>query len=292
MNSPVAPECVLAVDIGGTKMAAGLVDTAGQVLWSDRVSTPLTGPGDSEVMWSALTDLIAAAPREPKPLAVGVGCGGPMEDRNETVSPLNIAGWRSFPLRRRLSEYTGLVVHVDNDAKALALGEGMWGGAAGCDNYLSMVVSTGVGGGVVVDGRLLDGRTWNAGHIGHVIVNPGGRQCVCGAFGCLEAEASGTAVQAMTGRPAAEAGPDVVERVGRLVGRAVGIVANLLDLELATVAGSVALGFGAPFFEAAQTELSVTACLPYSRSCRVVPSPMGPDGPLKGAAAVAWRRGA
>jgi glucokinase len=290
MNSPVAPDCVLAVDIGGTKMAAALVDATGRMLWSRRAPTPSTGPGDAEVMWSALTGLLGGAPPEPKPRAVGVGCGGPMEDGNETVSPLNIAGWRSFPLRRRLAEHTGLVVHVDNDAKALALAEGMWGGAAGRDNYLSMVVSTGVGGGVVVDGRLLDGRTWNAGHIGHVIVNPGGRQCACGAFGCLEAEASGTAVQAMTGRPAAEAGPDVVERVGRLVGRAIGSVANLLDLELATVAGSVALGYGAPFFEAAQTELSATACLPYSRGCRVVPSPMGPDGPIKGAAAVAWRR--
>jgi glucokinase len=143
-----------------------------------------------------------------------------------------------------------------------------------------------VGGGVVIDGRLLDGRTANAGHVGHVIVNPGGRQCVCGASGCLEAEASGTAIAAITGRPAAEAGPDVVARTGQLVGRAVASVANLLDLKLATVAGSVALGFGAPFFHAAQEELSVSARLPYSRDCRIVASPLGSDGPILGAAAV------
>jgi glucokinase len=178
---------------------------------------------------------------------------------------------------------------VDNDAKALALAEGRWGAARGVSNYLSMVVSTGVGGGLVVDGRLLDGRTGNAGHVGHVIVVPGGRRCGCGASGCLEAEASGTAIAAITGRDPAQAGPFVVERTGRLVGRAVASVANLLDLELATVAGSVALGFGPPFFVAAQEELSAAARLPFSTGCRIGPSPLGPDGPVLGAAAVGLR---
>src|SRR5690606_28479652 len=125
-----------------------------------------------------------------------------------------------------------------NDAKALALGEGWKGAAAGCRDYLGMVVSTGVGGGIVLDGRLLDGAAGNAGHIGHVIVEPEGRPCGCGGFGCLEAEASGTAIAAITGKPAREATPDVVERTGTLVGRAVASVANLLDLQLAVVAGS------------------------------------------------------
>ena len=205
------------------------------------------------------------------------------------VSPLNIPGWRDFPLRARLTSLTALPTWVDNDAKALVLGEGWVGGAVGCPDYLSMVVSTGVGGGIVLGGHLLDGRLGNAGHIGHVIVEPDGRQCPCGGRGCLEAEASGPAIAAITGRPAAQAEPDVIERAGRLTGRAVASVANLLDLQLATVAGSVALGFGRPFFEAAQSELSARARLAFSSECRVLPSPLGAAGPLIGAAAVAWR---
>ncbi len=150
-----------------------------------------------------------------------------------------------------------------------------------------MVVSTGVGGGIVLDGRLLDGAAGNAGHIGHVIVVPDGRLCVCGARGCLEAEASGTAIRAITGGAPSEASPEVVERTGTLVGRAVGSVVNLLDLRLAVVAGSVALGFGEPFFAAAQAELDAVARLEFARGARIVPAGLGRDGPLVGAAAVA-----
>ncbi len=152
-----------------------------------------------------------------------------------------------------------------------------------------MVVSTGVGGGIVLDGRLLDGADGNAGHIGHVIVVPDGHRCGCGAHGCLEAEASGTAIAAITGRPPAEAGPEVVERTGTLVGRAVASVANLLDLRLAVVAGSVALGFGTPFFAAAQAELDARARLDFSAGATIRPGGLGADGPLVGAAAVGWR---
>ena len=104
--------------------------------------------------------------------------------------------------------------------------------------------------------------------------------------GCLEAEASGRAIAARTGADPAAAGPDVIERTGRLVGRAVATVANLLDLQLATVAGSVALGFGSPFFEAAQKELSARARLSFSASSRIAPSRLGAMAPLIGAAAV------
>jgi glucokinase len=219
----------------------------------------------------------------------GVGCGGPMSARGEAVSPLNIGAWRAFPLRARLEASTGLPTFVDNDAKALALGEGWKGAAAGKSNFIAMVVSTGVGGGIVLDGRLLDGAAGNAGHIGHVIVEPDGRPCACGGRGCLEAEASGPSIAAATGRPAREAAPEVIARTGRMVGRAVASVANLLDLSLAVVAGSVALGFGAPFFAAAQAELDVRARLEFSRGTRIVPGGLGAQGPLIGAAAVGWR---
>lgn len=288
-SSGTGGESVVAVDIGGTKIRVALVGRDGSILWSDRAATPRTDsptPEQAAVIWQEVEGLVRNAVGHGGATAVGVGCGGPMEDGNETVSPLNIPAWRGFPLRRRLHELTGLAVRVDNDAKVLALAEGRWGAAVGNGNYMSMVVSTGVGGGLVSDGRLVHGRTSNAGHVGHVIVNPGGRRCACGARGCLEAEASGTAIHALTGRPASEAGPEIVERTGRLVGRAVGSVANLLDLELTTVAGSVALGFGQPFFEAAQDELAATARLPFSRNCRIAASSLGSDGPVLGAAAL------
>jgi glucokinase len=212
-----------------------------------------------------------------------------MTPGGEEVSPLNIPAWRGFPLRARLAEVTGLPVFIDNDAKALALGEGWLGAAAGERNFIAMVVSTGVGGGIVLDGRLLDGAAGNAGHIGHVIVEPGGRECACGAFGCLEAEASGLSIAAVTGAPASAASPAVIERTGRLVGQAVASIANLLDLQLAVVAGSVALGFGTPFFEAAQAEVDRSARIEFARGTRIVPAGLGADGPLVGAAAVAWR---
>ena len=152
-----------------------------------------------------------------------------------------------------------------------------------------MVVSTGVGGGIVLGGRLLDGALGNAGHVGHVIVRPGGHRCGCGARGCLEAEASGTAIRTRTGAPPEDASPEVIAEVGTLVGRAVASVCNLLDLRLAVVAGSVALGFGAPFFVAAQAELDACARLEFSRGARIVPAGLGPDGPIVGAAAVGLR---
>jgi glucokinase len=136
---------------------------------------------------------------------------------------------------------------------------------------------------------MLDGAQGNAGHIGHVVVDPDGRECACGGRGCLEAEASGTAIAAITGRPAREASADIIARTGKLVGLAVASTANLLDLKLAVVAGSVALGFGGQFFEAAQTEIDARARLEFSRGTKIRPAALGADGPLVGAAAVGWR---
>jgi glucokinase len=279
---------VLAVDIGGTKLATGLVDATGNVLAEATVPTPATT--DPEVVFAALVSAADAAMHGGvEPWVCGVGCGGPMLPGGEEVSPLNIPAWRGFALRSRLGDALGLPVHIDNDAKALALGEGWVGAARGERNFIAMVVSTGVGGGVVLDGRLLDGSAGNAGHIGHVIVEPAGRRCVCGGRGCLEAEVSGPSIEAVTGLPAKDATPEVVARAGTLVGRALASVANLLDLRLAVVAGSVALGFGEPFFAAAQAELDARARLDFSRGARIIPAGLDRLGPLVGAAAVARR---
>jgi glucokinase len=268
-------------------MAGGLVTAEGELVADASAPTPSTD--DPEKLFSVVLALTDSLGGDGDIVVCGVGCGGPMSPAGELVSPLNIPGWRDFPLRARLAEATDVPTFVNNDAKALALGEGWRGAAAGQPDFIAMVVSTGVGGGIVLNGRLLDGAKGNAGHIGHVIVEPDGRECTCGARGCLEAEASGTAIAAVTGRPPPEAPPELIERCGRLVGRAVASVANLLDLPLASVAGSVALGFGDPFFAAAQAELDARARLEFSRGARIVPAGLGSSAPLVGAGAVGWR---
>lgn len=272
-------------------MAAGLVALDGTLVERAMRPTPATSsPDQAEVLWATLADLIAGVTGlvggDDRLVVCGTGCGGPMSPGGEDVSPLNIAGWRSFPLRPRLAALTGLPTFVENDAKALALGEGWVGGATRCANFIAMVVSTGVGGGIVLDGRLLSGRLGNAGHIGHIVVVPDGRACVCGSRGCLEAEASGTALAAMTGQPARLAPPDWIERTGTLVGRALAAVVDLLDLPLAVVSGSVALGFGTPFFEAAQAEMDLLCRISYAQGATVIPGGLDDRGPLVGAARV------
>lgn len=274
-------------------MECGLVTGDGEVVWSRRL--PTAGGADAESLFAQVVELVDAAVAEVAGrslTAVGVGCGGPMADG--LVSPLNIPGWRRFPLAARLRQLPeiaplGLPVALDNDAKALALGEAWLGKGRGEPGFVAMVVSTGIGGGLVVDGRLIDGAAGNAGHIGHVVVEPGGRPCACGARGCLEAEASGTAIEAITGAPASQAPPEVRERSAELVGVAVASVVNLLDIPLALVGGSVALGYGPSYFAAAQRALAEHARLDFSRGARIEPVGLGAAAGLVGAAAVGWR---
>ena len=284
-----ADRCALAVDIGGTKLAVGIVDPDAELVWSTSCPTPVA---DGEVVYAALKGLVADAVAVAGGVGnlevCGVGCGGPMTPQGQEVSPLNIGGWREFPLRPRLASDTGLPVFIDNDAKALALAEQWAGAAVGIDDFLAMVVSTGVGGGLVVDGRLLHGRLGNAGHVGHVIVEPNGARCACGAQGCLEAEISGPSISRRVGGQPADAPVGERVRAGTLLGRAVASVSNLLDLDLVLVGGSVALGFGDPFFAAAQVELSARAQLDFSRDVHIRPVGLGVAAPLVGAASVGY----
>src|SRR5205823_3481429 len=126
----------LAVDIGGTKMAAGLVTGDGDLVAS--ATSPTPAPTDAEALFSLVLALVDSVGGDGEVAVCGVGCGGPMTRGGEAVSPLNIPAWRGFPLRRRLAEATGLPTFVDNDAKALALGEGWRGAAAGQQNLIAM----------------------------------------------------------------------------------------------------------------------------------------------------------
>jgi glucokinase len=212
-----------------------------------------------------------------------------MTQDGETVSPLNILLWREFPLRQSLRDALGIDVFIDGDARALALAEGEYGAARDVTSYLSMVVSTGVGGGIILNGRLLDGESGNAANVGHLTVVANGALCSCGAYGCLEAEASGWAIEGRTGRPASDADQATRLRAGELVGRAVGMLSSVLDFRHCYVAGSVALGYGDDFFAAANKAARDTAKLSYSHDLEILPSRLGANGPLLGAALVGWR---
>ena len=277
----------LAVDIGGTKLSVGVVSGSGEILTHGRALTPQTQ------VWSTLSELIVSqmAASEVELVACGVGCGGPMSPNGDFVSTLHLPEWRDFPLRSSLEKLVQLPVYIDGDAKALVQGEVWCGAVAGQTDVVGMVVSTGVGGGIISGGKVLDGRSGNAGHIGHVIVVPDGRLCACGSRGCLEAHASGRSIEAITGKPAAQASQQVVQETGRLVARALVSVGATLDVRSAVIAGSVALGFGAPFFEAVQSELDRSAKIGFIDGFKVCPAGLGPLSPLVGAAAVARNLG-
>lgn len=277
--------CYLAIDVGGTKLAVGIVSDTGEVLVRDRVATPVRD------VWPALSRVVlrvlAAAPTPP--VAAGVGCGGPMNPVTRTVSPLHVPSWKDFPLAAEVETLTQLPTVLDNNAKAVALGEAWCGAAVGERDFVALVIGAGLGGGIVSRGKLLEGRLGNAGHIGHVVVEPDGRPCKCGGRGCLEAYCSGAAIEEETGRPPQRAPQAIVERTGLLTGRALASLGAVCDLRLAVIGGSVALGFGEPFFSAAQAELDQRARLAFTTGFRVVPAGLGQLAPLIGAAALARR---
>jgi len=280
---------ILAVDIGGTKLAAAVVTAQGDIIRRDRVATPARAP------WTTLSTLIKriqATASDIELIACGVACGGPMKIGGTEVSPLHIPTWVDFPLQQSISELTGLTTYIDNDAKALALAEGWKGAARDCANYMAVVVGTGVGGGLVVNHRLAVGRTGNAAHFGHIVV--GGdivgqdlRPCRCGGTGCLEAYLSGPAVERETGRDPMYAPMNLKVRNGILLGRAVASIAAVADISRVVVGGSVALGWGDPFFEAANDELASRSKLPFTAGISIVPLGLGDSSALIGAAAVA-----
>ncbi|NUP79768.1 MAG: ROK family protein [Nonomuraea sp.] len=316
---------ILAIDVGGTKMAAGLVAHDGTVITSRRAATPQNA--DAETLWTTLTTLIG--PLSDRAEGVGVGCGGPMTWPDGEVSPLNIPAWRGFPLRARLAgRFPGLPVRLHNDAICLAVAEHWQGAGQGSADMLGMVVSTGVGGGLILDGRLVDGGTGNAGHIGHVVVEPeGGPRCGCGGHGCLEAIARGPALtawalsqgwppspghpggaepggrvvangaayredRAVTGRALAAdalAGDPVAVRAMRRAGRALGIAiasaTHLCDLDLVTIGGGLSQA-GEPLFGPLEEALREHARMGFARRLKVMPAALGQEAGLVGAAAL------
>lgn len=302
--------CYLAADIGGTKLATGVVRRDGTVL--ARCSAPTSGGQDAEGLYRLLIGLLRRSLAEGKVPgsaigAIGVGCGGPMLYPEGRVSPLNIPAWRDFPLRSRLEADFGAPALVDNDAKAYALGEYWVGAGRGARCLLGMVVSTGVGGGIVQDGRLFDGAHGNAGHIGHVVVFPNGPRCACGARGCLEAIASGpnlacrAAAALASGSPSQlpsnPTGPDLeaaaaagdrlalrlFRQAGVALGRGIAAASALLDLDRVVIGGGVA-NAARFFMPALRRELAARSQLDFTYSLPVEIATHTVDAALAGAA--------
>jgi glucokinase len=305
-----AADPALAIDVGGTKFAAGLVEPGGRVISWAQTATPQEL--DAEQLWrtldALLTRILTEADVDPATglAGVGCGCGGPMEWPAGKVSPLNIPAWRAFPLRDRLAErFTGLPVRLHNDAICLAAGEHWRGAGRGRTTMLGIVVSTGVGGGLVLDGRLINGATGNAGHIGHVVVDPDGPPCVCGGQGCVEAIARGPALaawaQAQGWRPgqpqvtakdladdAAQGHPiglKAMRRAGHALGIAIASATDLCDLEVVSIGGGLSQA-GSLLFEPLEEALRRHVGLDFARHVVVVPAALGQSAGLVGAAAL------
>jgi glucokinase len=189
-------KAALAFDLGGTELRAALVDSEGRILAFD--SVPTRSQAGPQSIISQIEELAAnVRSRVPHvvPLGIGIGAPGPLDPvAGVVIAPPTLAGWNEVPLAGILQDRFDLPVRLENDANAAALGEWRFGAGRGADSLVFVTVSTGIGGGVVSDGRILHGRRGLAGEIGHMTITSQSERCFCGAIGCFEAVASGTAL--------------------------------------------------------------------------------------------------
>ena len=302
----------LCLDIGGTKIAAGLADPDGVLVHTATRPTPASG--DAEQVWAAVDALIADALRTAGGAigavgAVGIAASGPVHLSSGTVSPINIPAWRGFPLRDRVAAVIpgapGVPVRLGGDGVCMALGEHWRGAGRDARFLLGMVVSTGVGGGLVLDGAPYAGRTGNAGHVGHVVVDQHGEVCACGGRGCVETVASGpwmvrwarangwSAPPSAGAKELADAAamgdPVATQAFRRGAGALAAMIASVgavCDLDLVVVGGGVAKS-GPLLFDPLREALAGYARLDFLAGLRVVPAELGGDAGLVGAARLA-----
>jgi glucokinase len=190
---PQPEKLFLGVDIGGTKVAAGLVNARGQIL--TRARHPMSARGTAAEGLAAVHSAIAAARQDRRPAAIGISSPGPLDPRRGIVlNPPNLPCWRNFPLARAVEKSTHLPTRVDNDANAAALAEARWGAGRGFAAVLYATLGTGIGTGLILDGKIYHGRTGAAVEGGHLSLDARGALCGCGRRGCIEALAAGPAV--------------------------------------------------------------------------------------------------
>ncbi|MBX7452112.1 ROK family protein [Mycolicibacterium sp. 3033] len=293
----------LALDVGGTKLAVGLIDDSGVL--GHRAEQP-TPHDDAETIWTVAQTLLVDALSSAGGTvgAVGISSAGPIDVPAGTISPINIAGWQGFPIVARVQELTGAAVRLGGDGLCMALGEQWRGAAVGARFLLGMVVSTGVGGGLVLDGAPFHGRSGNAGHVGHVVVEPDGSPCTCGGRGCVETVAAGPWLARWAREHGWQAAPDAgareladdarrgdpvaLQTFGRgadALARMIASVGAVCDLDRVVIGGGVA-GAGDVLFDPLRAALRQYAGLSFLRGLQVVPASLGRDAGLIGAAAL------
>ncbi|MFF3331656.1 ROK family protein [Streptomyces sp. NPDC002888] len=302
-------DLVAALDIGGTKIAGALVDGHGRILVRAQRATPAREDGDT--VMRAVEEVLGeltASPLWGRAQMVGIGSAGPVDASAGTVSPVNVPGWRDFPLVGRVrAAVGGRPVELIGDGVAITAAEHWQGAARGHDNALCMVVSTGVGGGLVLNGRLHPGPTGNAGHIGHISVDLDGDPCPCGARGCVERIASGPNIarralengwrpgpdgdtSAVAVAAAARAGDPVAvasfERAAQALAAGIAATATLVEIDIAVIGGGVGKA-GDILFTPLRKALRDYATLSFVQRLTVTPALMGTDAGLVGAAAAA-----
>ena len=301
---------IAAIDIGGTKIAGALVDRDGRLTARCLRPTPAKEP--AEQVLHAVTEVLdelRADPRWADVRCVGLGSAGPIDAPKGAVSPVNIPAWRGFPLVDALREHLGndgLPIVLTGDGPAMTAAEHWVGAARGFRNALCMVVSTGVGGGLILDGALYPGPSGNAGHIGHISVDLDGDPCPCGARGCVEILASGTAIarralaegwhppgddaSAAAVAQSARAGDPVAlasfARAAKALAAGIAATATLVELDVVVIGGGVALS-GELLFAPLRSALRDYATLPYVQGLELRAAELGTDAGVVGAAAAA-----
>ncbi len=313
---------VLGVDIGGTSVTVGAVSVDGrEVLGLRNAPTPVAdGPdavveGVAEMASGAFAELKASGGDGKRVLGVGIGCPGPLRrDEGVVVTTPNL-GWKDFPIRDRVSDALGLPAALDNDANCAVLGEWWQGAGRGSRILVGLTLGTGIGGGIVLDGRVFHGASDVAGEAGHMTVNFSGRRCKCGNYGCLEAYASGPniASRAVEGlRSGTESslqrflddGPEritaeviareavagdafathIMTETAELLGAGVASLVNLLNPDTVVIAGGVARA-GPPLFTPLRGEVRRRAFQSGVDACSIVPGALPDRAGVVGAAA-------
>lgn len=306
MTRPVA----IGVDIGGTQLRAALVDADGAVLRRSATRTDAVGgPAAVIAQIAALVAQIAGNGEHGAPLGIGVAAPGPLDTQSGIALGIpTLTGWENVPVGKLVEEALGLPVRLENDGIAAANGEWRFGAGRGLANLVYVTVSTGIGGGVVLDGRLVHGYRGLAGHIGHMTIVTDGKPCSCGNRGCWEAYASGTALALAAGQvfspsertgqaeeldsravfAAARTGNAVAARLVAEEADWLGIgIANLLHLyspQIVVVGGGVSNGFDL-LEEGINARIRRNA-MPAFRAAKIVAATLGDNSGLLGAAAL------
>ena len=278
------------VDIGGTKVAAGLVDGAGAITHKTRV--PMTG---FDAVREAVENILREAGGPIR--GIGICSPGPLDPvRGVVINPPNLPCWRNFPLAAETEHGFGVPVRVDNDANAAGLAEALWGAGIGYKNVFYATLGTGVGAGIVFDGKIYHGRTGSAAEGGHVVIDYQGPVCGCGKRGCIEALCSGPAIARRAGMACAEdvgaaywagdqAAKAVLAETAELLGVWLGTVVDLLEPDVIVVGGGVA-ELMSPFLEEWKAAIPRWSINPRAGEIPLVRARYGSDSGIAGAAAL------